>query len=224
MNVATMWRVLKPILIVLAVLVGLAVLLVVAHEVIEARVFRRLADQPGLRITIGARVGNLFRGYDLRDVEITSTRKQGDAPPSVFRTPRLTVHWELRPFKVTRIAWDGGTLSLLPEGGGEEEIAIGEGSLVPDEAGKLVCEPIAIGPESWRGRLSLEIDPRARRLSGRIDIDRLPATIVRLMGTVPPEYEIPDVVTVAVNLSGVLPDIRASGAISNPLTRETYRF
>jgi len=206
-------------------LVIIAILLFVAHAIIEARVFAMIARSPGMEITIGSRRGNLITGYDLTRVRIRQTRTAGDTPPSVFSTPRLTVHWGLSPFALTEISWDQALLTISPPDKPEEEIDVGGGSLLPDDTGWLVSpDDIAIGPQEWNGSMSLKLRVDVKEVDGKIDIERLPARLIRLMGTVPEDFYLPDRAIVEINLSGSPQNMRATGSVSNPLTRQTFRF
>ena len=218
-----MWNALRPIFIIIAVFIGIAILLLIGHEIIEARMFRMLSNQPGVRISIGAKHGSLFSGYELTDVEITQTAAHEDASPGRFATPRLTVHWQLRPFALTEITWEEGSIAFL-EDNAPEEFRIGGGSLVPDGEGWLRSDEIDIGPATWGGRATIGIRADGKLVRGEISIDRLPAEIVRAAGTVPEGFILPPSVIVELRFEGEPGRLRATGSVSNPLTRESYRF
>ncbi len=220
-----MWKSLNPILKILATLLVIVALLFLTHEIIEAKVFREFSNQPGTEVRIGSRSGNLFSGYILKNVEIKQTATQEDIPSSAFRTPRLTVHWELKPLQLTEISWDPGTFIVFPEDAPEEKIEVGEGSLLPDDTGWLVQEgDISIGPKSWDGSMTLKLRVDMQEIEGEIKIKKVPARIIRMMGEIPDGFTIPNEATVEIKLEGSPQSIRATGTVSDPFTRRTFRF
>jgi len=219
-----MWKLLRPISIIIGVFVLLVLIGLVIHEIIEARGFRELSRQPGVQISIGSRHGNLLSGYDLKDIEIRQTAGRGDTPPGIFRTALLSVHWELRPFSLTSISWDEGSFSFATEDGTEERITIGAGSLSPDDTGWLVGDRIKIGPDRWDGSALLKIRADGKELEGSMNIDHLPSRYIEIAGTAPEDFRLPAEVIVSIEFSGAPGNIRGSGSVSNSLTRQTYRF
>lgn len=219
-----MLKILRPIIIIIAVLLVIVIALFIAHEAIEARVFRELAGQHGISITIGSRNGNLLAGYDLIDVEVRQTTGQGDTPPGVFRTSRLSIHWKLRPFSISEISWDEGSYAFITGDDVDEIIPVGAGTLLPDDTGWLVGDAFDIGPDQWDGTMTLKIRRDGKEVDGAIIVNHLPSRYIDIAGTAPEDFRLPPEVVVAINLAGVPGNITASGSVSDPYTRRSFRF
>lgn len=212
-------------MILLTVLVVIAILLAIVHEVIEARIFSRLQNQPGIELTVQSRSGNLFTGYDLLNLSVRQTQGPQDSPPSTFTTPRLTVHWKLNPFKLREISWDTGTLVFNQPDGDSEEIPIGSGTMAGNETVWLEPEsPVTIGPESWRGTADIRLRADASEIDATIVIERLPGRMLDLMGAPAGDFGTPSQVKLEMELSGNPNNLNASGQVTDTLTRRSYRF
>ena len=212
-------------MILLAVLVAIAILLAIAHEVIEARIFSRLQNQPGIELSVQSRSGNLFSGYNLHQVSVRQTEGGQDSPPATFSTGRISVHWKLNPFKLREISWDTGTLVFNQPDGDSEEIPIGSGTLAGNETVWLEPEsPVTIGPETWHGTADIRLRADATELDATIVIDRLPGRMLELMGAPAGDFSTPSQVKLEMDLSGNPQKLNASGQVTDTYTRRSYRF
>jgi len=211
--------------IVLALLVGLAIVFLVGHELIEARIFRGLTHQPGLQITIGARRGNLLRGYDLFDLFIKQTAAAPSASRASFATSRVMVRWRLRPFQFTEMSWDPGEIALESPDGERVEIPLGGAALFLDESGWLASgDEVSVGPESWGGSATLQIRADLGEVDGSVRIDRLSGRVLELGGIVLEDFIIPSRVILEMRLTGPPSNMRATGRVSDPATRRSFSF
>jgi len=217
-------KILRPIIIIVAVLIVIIVALIMVHEAIEARVFRELSGQHGVNITTGERHGNLFTGYNLINVEVRQTMGQGDTPPGAFRTARLSVHWKLRPFSINEISWDEGSYAFITDDGVDELIQVGAGNLLPDDTGWLNGDSFRIGPDDWDGSATLKIRRDGKEIDGSIVINHLPSRYIEIAGTAPDNFRLPSEVIVSIDIAGEPGNATISGSVSDPFTRRTFRF
>jgi hypothetical protein len=219
-----MGTILRLTVIIAAIVGAIAVTLVTIHEVVEARIFRDLASRYGLNLNAENRTGNLLYGYTFKPVELIQPSQQADKPSGDFKTPRLTVHWHLRPFQLTEISWDDGTYGFVSDNRVHDEIAVGHATLLPDDSGWLASEPFKIGPDEWDGSATLKIRRDGKEIEGQIVINHLPSRYIEIAGTAPEDFRLPAEVIVSINLSGAPGNVTVSGSVSDPLTRNTFRF
>ena len=206
----------------------IAVILIVAHAVIEARIFRMLTSQPDVTVKIGSHYGNLFKGYTLVDLSVHRNPTL-DRPGSGFTTPKLTVHWRLRPMMVTQVFWDDGKFQLEPQSGPSEEFPISGSALNlstdPNQLGWLVTEkPIVVGPTSWSGQADLKLRADGQQVQGKIHIERFPARYLSLATEIPKGFTPVGDVMLDIDLSGSPQNPLVTGSVSEPLTRKAFRF
>jgi hypothetical protein len=200
----------------------------IAYRVAEARLFKTLASQPGMQITIGSRQGNLFSGYTLSNVSIHSDAS-GDSPATTFITPKLVIRWILRPPSLTYISWDTASYKVQASGKPEEEIPIGAGvlspSTAPDRKGWLVSQsPISVGPDSWHGVADLNLTSDIKRVEGTLSVQNLPVRFLSLAATVPSDFSPLGNIILEMQFEGNPQGMRASGVVTDPFTRESFRF
>ncbi|MFH1676147.1 MAG: hypothetical protein ABIC40_03895 [bacterium] len=218
---------LRPIILILAAFVLLAIVLLVAHKMIENAVFKQLTNQPGVAVKIDRRSGNLISGYNLYGVSIKQNKRQ-DMPEVTFAFPRLEVHWYFRPFRLTEISWDDATMKLEGKSG-SEEIKIASSKLLYTDTGKDTGwlqseEPFKIGPDDWRGSGKIKLRADGQQATGEIRIDNLPGKFVEMMGTAPSNFIVPPTVICSIDFSGPVTGMTVNGSIANPFTREAFRF
>jgi len=210
------------------IVISLAILIIVifvGHEIIEARVFRELKNQPGVNIHIGSRSGNLLSGYTFRNFSVTQKISQDSDSPQTIYTPRMTVRWKFNPFELSEISWDAGTFSTESGDGDTEEIPVADGALLPDGLGWLTSEDeIKIGENDWDGSMALKVRVDLKELEGKIIIDRLPGRFIELMGNVPDGFPIPRHASVELDLAGSPERVNVTGRVSDPSTRQSFRF
>jgi len=208
-----------------ASIVLLIVILIAGHEIIEAKIFHALTNQPGMQIHIGSKSGNLFSGYTLRDLSVTQKIARGDAPPETFSTSRVTVHWSLNPFQLTELSWDIGSYKITPSDSDPVEIPVGGANLKPDASGWLVPDgKIVVGESDWDGNMNLKIRVDIKELNGKITIRRLPGRLINIMGDPPEGFAVPSHANLDLDFSGNPSAIKVSGTVSDPLTRRSFRF
>ena len=220
-------NILKPIITILAVLVVLIIGLLIAHKIIENALFKQLTKQPGIEIKIDRRSGNLISGYNLYGVAIKQAKQQ-DMPEVAFALPRLTVHWTFNPFRLTEISWDDSTMNLKGQSG-SEDVKIASSKLLYTDTGNnkgwlQSDDPFKIGPDEWNGAGKIKIRADGQQVSGEIRIDNLPGKFVDLLGKSPENFIVPPTVTCSLDFSGPVSGIKVTGSISDPFTREAFRF
>jgi hypothetical protein len=199
-----------------------------AYFVIEARIFRMITSQPGVTVKIGSRSGNLMSGYILRDLSVHQNAS-GDKPGSEFSTPKMVLHWRLRPMMVTGVSWDAAKFKLEPQGKQAAEFPISAGTLTlstkPDEKGWLESDkPIIIGPDSWGGRADLGLRADGKQLRGKIHIDRLPMEYLSLATETPSGFVPTGDVVLDIDLSGTPQNPQVSGTVADPGTWKAFHF
>jgi hypothetical protein len=220
------WRLIA--IIVAIILMVLAIGLYIAHEVIEAKIFGMILNQPGYTITIGSRHGNLFSGYTLDDVSVHRSASP-DMPATGFTTDQVVIRWRLRPLMLTRISWAAGNYTVEPPGAAVEEIPVGAGNLTlgttPEDKGWLISDaPITLGPDSWKGTAELRIRADMQQLSGKVEILNLPSRYLTLATSPPQGFAPLGAVELDLNLSGSPQDVRASGMVMDTFTGQAFRF
>jgi hypothetical protein len=221
------WRTI--VLLACASLAIIAVLLVFAHRLIEDQLFRYLTSQQDMQVKIGSRNGNLLSGYTLGDVSIRHPGG-GNTPASTFSTPKLTIHWHFeKPPLLTAISWDSGTYTLESKGQADQEIPIGPGTMVPsvDPTKKGWLEnanAVTIGPDSWLGKATLRVRRDGQQFEGNIHVEHLPSTYLTLAGSVPQGFVPLGDLILDMDLTGDARGVQAHGSVTDPLTREAFRF
>jgi hypothetical protein len=209
-------------------IVFIVAFILIAYSVAEARIFRMLTSQPGVTIKIGSRHGNLFTGYTLTDISVHQNPTR-DRPGSSFSTPKLTIHWKLRPMTITNIAWDDAKYKLEPEGKQMDEIPIGAGAFTlstdPKLRGWLAPEkPIIIGPRSWNGYADLNLRADGKQILGKIHVERLPLSYLSLATQVPAGFTPSGDVVLDIDVSGSPQNLQVSGTVSDPATFKAFHF
>lgn len=214
---------------ILSSVVAVFVLLAIVHEMAEARLFDFVTRQPDVSITIAGRHGNLLTGYRLTDVRILHTGGPA-TPPSGFVFETLTIRWKLgRPPVLTFISWEGAVYRMEPKDSAPEEIPVSDASLVPaKEPGQRgwleSAGPIAVGPPEWKGTSSIAIRCDAQELKGEIHIERLPQRFLRLASRLPEGFVPAGDLVLEMSFSGSPGGVRASGSVTDPLTRQRFNF
>jgi len=215
---------LKPVIIVFSILIILTILVLVAHEMIEARIFRSIANQPGVQLRIGRRHGNLLHGYTLNNIEINQSAS-GNTPSFTITTPEMSIHWKLQPFSLTELSWDEGVFKIQNADGTDEDIDFDACSLQPGNPGWLQPpEPIQIGPDSWNGTLNLKIRTYADEIDGEIVIANFPSRMISLFGDIPRGTMLPPQVRIEATISGPLNNPQTDASVMDPFTRQEYSF
>jgi hypothetical protein len=218
-------RIILRVVTIVAILIVVALIgLIVAHEIIEGRVFRELENQPGMQVSVGRRVGTLIYGYKLIDIMVRYTGAENEGLPATLEIPRLNVRWHLRPLELTGVDWGESELVLGPTSEEPEEIRIGAGALHQDEPGWLASDAIPLGPDGWRGSGTLVVRTDGKEMSATVRIERLPGRLVEVVGGGPEGFEVPEYVVLEMELRGGPTRLQASGSISDPVTRRSFRF
>jgi len=148
-----------------------------------------------------------------------------DASDTVaFVTPRLEMNWEINPFMVTNISWDAGSL-IYALHGNTEEWAIDPGILANNDSGWLVMESgQGIGPSDWEGTLDIEIRDDFEVMQGQIILEKLPFDIIDAFTAIPDGFTPVDRVRLILTFNGPPGNPSSHGTVSNPVTREMFRF
>ena len=215
----------KALIWVAGIIIVLVVIFAAAYVLVEKKIFSMLSEQPGVKIEFSAKTGNLFTGYTISDLTLRQTQSRNDVPPTVFTTPRLTVHWKLKPTGLTEISWDEGNLAISLDNGGSEDIMIGEGALLPGEPGWLESKSdIDIGQVAWGGAMSLKIRRKIEEVKAEVNFHNFPSRLITLFGESPRGFILPEIVSVEMELDGPPNNLEAHGTVSDPLTRRSYRF
>jgi hypothetical protein len=215
----------KALIWIAGIIIVLVVIFAAAYVLVEKKIFSMLSEQPGVKIEFSAKTGNLFTGYTISDLTLKQTQSHNDVPPTVFTTPRLTVHWKLNPAGLTEISWDEGNLAISLDNGGSEDIMIGGGSLLPGEPGWLESESdIDIGQIAWGGALSVKIRQKVEEVKAVVNFNNFPSRLISLLGEQPRGFILPEMVIVEMELDGPPSNLEAHGTVSDPLTRRSYRF
>lgn len=213
----------------LIILVVIIAALWIAYSVIEAKFFSMIGHQPGVTVTIGSHRGNLFHGYTFNDITVKQTA-QGSSPGVIFSTPRLAVEWTLaRPPRVIGISWNQGKLQIGTKDNPPEDIPIGGGSMAisndPSKKGWLVGNgSFQVGTGNWDGNANIELRADMGEIKGTVHIGRLPSSLLVALGSIPSDFVPSGDVILDMDLSGPPNAIEANGSISDPLTREAFRF
>ncbi len=215
----------KPIIWIASIVIIIAIIFALGYKIVENKIFAYIANQPGIEFSYSSKSGNLFSGYQLNDLFIKKSRAGNDVPSTSFATPGLTMHWRLKPFKLTEITWEEGNVTIYNDINSVEEIRIGAGSLLPDLTGWLETgNEIELGPMAWDGKIIPKIRQTGQEIKIEIFIERFPSRLISIIGSSPPDFNLPYQVVLEMNLEGTPQNLEAHGTVSDPLTRRSYRF
>jgi hypothetical protein len=212
-----------------AIVVLIVALMLVAQKVIENKLFDLITHQRGVTITIGSRHGSIFSGYTLNNVTVSQPAKDTQ-PATTITLPKLIINWKIAsPPRLTRIAWDAGTYKLEPKTGAAEEVPLGAADLLPatsgDDLGWLVNNaPIIIGPDSWDGKAGMKIRCDAKDMKGTIKINQLPPRFLSIATSVPSDFLPFGNLILDMQIDGSPQNPRVSGIVTDPYTRQAFRF
>lgn len=212
--------------IVAVVLLLLVLAGILAYRFVEHRIFSELeSGSYGLTLDYSSKSGNLFMGYKLAGVKLTSNAGGEGTVATSFSTPGLELHWKLRYFHFTDISWDEAVLTLdFPEGD-TEEIQIAAGILENAGNGWLESEnEIQIGPDSWNGTADIRLKADGTEVDCSVTIDNLPGQILHNAGTIPEGFNVPREVILEMTITGPVRNIQTSGSVANPYTRQKFNF
>ncbi len=144
--------------------------------------------------------------------------------PVTFSTPRLEINWDINPFTVTDITWDAGSMFYTYEGQ-TEEMSIDPGVLINDASGWLVLpSEQGIGARSWAGTLDLKIRDDFEIMQCQIVFETLPFDKLDTFTAIPEGFTSSDNVKMILTFNGPLGNPSVRGTVSNPVTREMFRF
>jgi hypothetical protein len=205
-----------------------AIAMLIAYFAIEGRLFKMLSAQPGVSVKFAAKSGNLFSGYTLTGLSVHQNAT-GDTPASDFTTPKMAIHWKLRPMMLTGISWDDAKSKIEPSGKQPEEFPISGAvfslSSDPSQRGWLVPEkPIVVGPESWNGEADISLRADGQQIRGKIHIAHLPMSYVTLATEIPSGFTPAGDVVLDIDIAGSLQAPQVSGTVSDPATFKAFHF
>lgn len=209
------------------ILLVLIIILVAAHEIIEARIFRIIQNQPGFSITYKSRHGSLFSGYIIKEIVFRSQRRE-TTPPGSFSTSSLQIRWNPFSLMLTRISWDKGNLSIQISDAEKQDIPIGQGEMILSKESQnrgwlTSTSPITIGPDEWRGKADLKIHSKLGGIETVINIQNLPSKLL-MLGEPPQNFTPLGNLSLYLKIDGSLSNPQASGTLTDNATGQSFRF
>ena len=85
--------------------------------------------------------------------------------------------------------------------------------------------PVTVGPDEWLGQASLRVRRDIGMLDGKINIERLPTSVSGACRRIfRARSRRPEILCSYMTFNGNAQGIKANGAVTDPSTRQAYRF